>query len=963
MSEIVERLLAGGSGANSPVSYVIFFVFIGFLIGAALRGIRGRIKIPYTPVLLVLGLLVGLFLNSLGFLGTMGKFISGIEPTGILLIFIPILIFESSFNADWHVFKHSKYQIVLLAGPGLAISFALIAVTMKVILRYTDEEMSWSSALMFGSILAITDPVSIITLLKEVGAPHYFSTIIEGESLLNDGSGIAFFAIFSNLATGKEINVGLGIAAFLFYCIGGIAIGVVFGFIASLWQERINKDAVLSITIVFCACYLLFWIAESFKLSFNSEFKIGVSGTVGLCIFGLYMAANGRTVIPTRVEHPLHAVVSWAQYASETLIFLFCGILVGQILSQKNTTIEAADWGKLIAFFVMLNIIRMIGVGVLSPLLNRLGYKLNLKELFVLSYAGMRGAFSLVLALSVDVDTESFSQRTRELVLLYTAGSTLLTISVNGMTIGPIIRKIRMIKKFPAKSNIFKAFVKEMDELGNQTYQKLREENPGIVCDWDIVKGMTCITNQIKKKPTMTTLPSEAILPSKRYSSYVVNDQELKTEARFRLLQMFKQLIWEKYKDAGLSGQGANVLERAVNISLDDPSKPIRIFDFLHDYFMKPKTLEIFSKLSRVPIIGTYFKKSMATHMILIYEVNACISEITEELKFYADNMPVKTGLTKTVFKEFTDLKETADSYQNKLGDRFSGIIKYIMTKHCVTKILIAQKKLIEERYKTGEIEHHEHDELIALIDKKMRRLHLLIQVKWEPPSFLSLLTGFPLFNLLSQEELDQILETSKLVRFSKGQFIFEEGKQFDGIYLIRSGEVEILSQNNHYKKGSGHIISLFNLVMPDNISKMTCIASNSVETHKLDLNLLRKIMQQNHEFEEKVYKGAFNLLRFMKPELASTLIHLSETSAKALMSEARLVRFSKEQKIPLQNGGFVLKGQVQRKEKVYSEYNAIPKGINQVLALTEGLLFQFNISELTRRQSSVMFAVEKLID
>jgi len=961
MLEITSRILSGGP--HTGISYVIFFVFIGLLIGAALRGIRGRIKLPYTPVLLVLGFLVGFFLDSLGFFGSTGRFVTGIEPAGILLVFLPILMFESAFNADWHVFKHSKYQILLLAGPGLAITFLLSAGTMKWILGYTDEELSWSAALMFGAIIAVTDPVAVVALLKEVGAPHYFSTIIEGESLLNDGSGIAFFAIFSNIAAGNDVSIGLGVAAFIYICVGGTLIGVVFGFFASLWQERINKDAVLSITIVFCAGYLLFWVTESFKLSFNSGFSVAVSGTVGLCIFGLYMAAGSRTVIPTRVEHPLHAVVSWAAYASETLIFLLTGIIVGQILTEKNSTIEASDWGKLIAFFVMLNIIRMIGVAILSPILNRLGYKLNLKEMFVLSYTGIRGSLDLVLALSVDVDEEHFSQRTRELVLLYTAGIVMLTIIVNGLTIGPIIRKIKMIKKFPAKSNVFKAFVKEMNDLGTQTYQQLREENPGIVCDWTVVQGMTNITSQIRRRPSMASLPSEAILPTKRYSSYIVNDQELKTEARFRLLKMFKQLLWEKYKEARLQGHGANVLERAVDVSLDDPSTPIKIFEYLHGYFMKPKTLEYFTKWARIPVIGNYFKKQLASHMVLIYEINASISEITEELKFYAENMPIKEGITKIIFKEFTELKETADSYQNKLGDRFSGIMKYIMTKHCVTKVLTAQKKLIEERYKTGEIEEKEYDELISLIDKKIRRLHVLIEVKWEPPTFLSLLMGFPLFNLLSHDQLNRILDSSTLVKFSKGAFLYEEGKEFDGVYLIRSGEVEILCQNNHYKKGMGHILSLFNLVMFDNVSKMTAIASHSVQAHKINLNLLREMMQQNKEFEERVYKGAFNLLRFMKPEAASTLIHLSESSAKALMNEARLVTFNKDQKINLQNGGFVLKGSVQRKEKVYSEYCAIPKGLNNVVGETEGLLLQFHISEITRRQSSVMFAVEKLID
>ena len=108
-----------------------------------------------------------------------------------MYVFIPVLIFESAYNCNWYVFKKAFINIVLLAGPGVLIGAAMIAFTLKLILGY--DELTWPMVLMMGSILSATDPVAVVALLKELGASVSLNTLIEGESLLNDGVAMVFY--------------------------------------------------------------------------------------------------------------------------------------------------------------------------------------------------------------------------------------------------------------------------------------------------------------------------------------------------------------------------------------------------------------------------------------------------------------------------------------------------------------------------------------------------------------------------------------------------------------------------------------------------------------------------------------------------------------------------------------------------------------------------------------------------
>ena len=121
------------------------------------------------------------------------------------MIFIPTIIFESAFNADPFILKNEIYQVLILAVIGVAMGAVMLAVSFNYILGYSTE-LPFSAAMTFGSIVCATDPVAVVALLKELGTPVKFNLLLEGESLLNDGTAMVFYIIFSAIYKAEGVT-------------------------------------------------------------------------------------------------------------------------------------------------------------------------------------------------------------------------------------------------------------------------------------------------------------------------------------------------------------------------------------------------------------------------------------------------------------------------------------------------------------------------------------------------------------------------------------------------------------------------------------------------------------------------------------------------------------------------------------------------------------------------------------
>lgn len=257
------------------------------------------------------------------------------------------------------------------------------------------EEFSWTHALLFGSIISATDPVAVVALLKELGASKRLSTLIEGESLLNDGTAMVVFLVIQDIAHGEEMGIGQIVLKFCRLSILGPILGVIFGMILSGILSRIHNNAVLEVNSTIFASYLLFYVAESTVVK--------VSGILAIVSLGLYMTNTGKTRISAGSEHAVHHVWSYIGFMAETIIFILSGVIMGR-RAVLDSRITGLDYGLLFGTYIGVHIIRFSCILAFWPLMKKIGYGMTFKQLILCSYAGLRGAVGLSLALLVSVD-------------------------------------------------------------------------------------------------------------------------------------------------------------------------------------------------------------------------------------------------------------------------------------------------------------------------------------------------------------------------------------------------------------------------------------------------------------------------------------------------------------------------------------------------------------------------------
>lgn len=169
---------------------------------------------------------------------------------------------------------------------------------MKLILGYGGE-FSWAECLSFASIISATDPVAVVALLKELGTSKKFNVLLEGESLLNDGTAAVFYIIFSSIYKGLSASPAMVLIYFIRLFFGGILVGAIVCLVVVFQLKRIIKDDIKTLAYTFIGCYFSFFI---------SEFYLGVSGIISIVTLGVLMGIYGKTNMHPSSEAAIHSV-------------------------------------------------------------------------------------------------------------------------------------------------------------------------------------------------------------------------------------------------------------------------------------------------------------------------------------------------------------------------------------------------------------------------------------------------------------------------------------------------------------------------------------------------------------------------------------------------------------------------------------------------------------------------------
>lgn len=388
-----------------------------FVIATAVAILARRVKIPYTVALVTAGL-------TIGATGLMTP--PHLTKELLYAVFLPGLIFEAAYALEYRRFVQNKWTIISLALPGLLVAISLTALLVQPALSrfHLVEGFGIMHALVFASVIAATDPIAVVGLFKSLGAPHRLRVLVEGESLLNDGTAAVLFLLVLDVATGGAFSVPTATLAFVRTVGLGLMVGAAVGLLATFVIQKID-DPMIEITVTTIAAYGSFVAAEHFHLS-------GVIATVTagmLC--GNYASRTGMSAT-TRVA--VGTFWEYLAFALNSIVFLLIGF-------EVHVSDLIAAYKPVLIAYLAVTIGRAAVIHGVGLLLKRSRERVPTSWLHVLTWGGLRGGLSMVLVLGLPKGMAH-----RDLIITMTFGVVILSILVQGTTMAPLLRRLGLIE-------------------------------------------------------------------------------------------------------------------------------------------------------------------------------------------------------------------------------------------------------------------------------------------------------------------------------------------------------------------------------------------------------------------------------------------------------------------------------------------------------------------------------------
>ncbi|HTJ21965.1 MAG TPA: sodium:proton antiporter, partial [Gemmatimonadaceae bacterium] len=385
-------------------------IIVLLLVAAAVALVAPRARVPYTVALVVAGLLLAV--------------VPIVHPPPLtkellFAVFLPGLLFEASVQLEADEFWRNRVVIFSLALPAVVISTVIVAVGLVLLLPLIGLSFGWESAFVFATLIAATDPIAVVALVRTLGAPTRLAVLIEGESLLNDGTAAVSFTTAVAVVLGGQPKVATLAFGFAYAIVIAILLGGAIGMVTRKLLAWID-DAMVLITVTTAAAYGSFLIAETMH----------ASGVIAAVTAGLLSGTEAaKRAIAPESRTVLRAFWDYVAFALNSIVFLLIGFQAG-----VSTLLSA--WPMIVIAFVVVTLTRIavtyLVVGTVAK-----------AETFprrwtpVLAWGGLRGSLAMVLALSLPAEMVQ-----RDAIVSMTIGVVVLSILIQGMTVRPLLRRL-----------------------------------------------------------------------------------------------------------------------------------------------------------------------------------------------------------------------------------------------------------------------------------------------------------------------------------------------------------------------------------------------------------------------------------------------------------------------------------------------------------------------------------------
>jgi Na+/H+ antiporter len=414
--------------SGTPLHEAQLILLLLLLFVAVFAALAQKLQTPYPIVLVIAGLLLG--------------FVPGIpritlEPDIIFLVVLPPLLYAGAWTTSWRDFSHNLVSISMLAFGLVGFTVAGVAIGVPLLFSGFD----WRIGFVLGAVVATTDAIAATSIAKKIGLPKRIVDVLEGESLINDATGLLAleFAV-AMVVHGQNPTAGAGALRLLYLTLAGIACGLILGGITEWFERRIDNGPI-EIALSILVPYVAYLTGEA----------VHASGVLAVIAAGLYLSPKSSEFFSPGVRLQAQAVWDSLTFILNGFVFVLIGLQLPFVLAG----VKEFNFGHLIAygavFSAFLIVLRLVwtfpgayfSYFVRTRLLHQNEMRPGVRQIFVVGWTGMRGVIALAAAISLPGildDGTPFPHR--DLIVFLTFSVILVTLVFQGLTLPPLIRAL-----------------------------------------------------------------------------------------------------------------------------------------------------------------------------------------------------------------------------------------------------------------------------------------------------------------------------------------------------------------------------------------------------------------------------------------------------------------------------------------------------------------------------------------
>jgi len=771
---------------NSEVATIVTAIVTLMLIAAAILALTKRIKLPFSIVLVLVGIMLSLLAEQQPELARLLAKVD-ISPDLILYVFLPTLIFESAFNLDARQLKHDLWPVLLLAVPGLIISTILIG-----LIVHWSTSIPLSAALLLGAILSATDPVAVVALFKKMGAPARLTTLIEGESLFNDASAIVVSRLLIGVTLAGTLSWDMlahGLSDFFILFIGGFLIGWLLGVLTGYLLAAVESDPFIEITLTTVLAYVSFLMAEEL---FHTS---GVMATVAA---GLVMSSWGRMKVSPSVRNYLEHFWEYLAFIANALIFLLVGLKVE--LSAVWASIDLLLW-----VILAMSLARAAITYGLMPLLNRLPDADPVYRPYqhIIFWGGLRGAVALALVLSLP--ESAYNQTFIALVM----GVVIFTLLVQGLSIRTLMRWLGLGQNTVTDRLVQLEVSIDGKLQARQRVQKLADS--GVFSNKVTLRLHSECDQQIEDlRNSFETISQDEL--SKEQQLNMLYLRAL-TEERNKYVEMFNK---------GHLSEGA-FREQLLVIALQiDAIRYHGKFQRVHSHAWRRRIEHgLYYCMNKLPLLNKVGQRLKLARIGRDYEITwghyIASDYVLQRIAHINEIESMQAEVLKEVRSKYAKWHKQATEQLDLFAEQFPEFVAATQERMCRRLAINAEDENTTRQQQYGTLSGNLADEMHTELLHRLRALRGLevAKLKTDPEQ---LLRQTALFRDLPDKDLKLVAACMILNIFSPGDMIINQGDSGSSLFLIARGVVRVT------RKHHGHSRKLATLMAGDVLGEMALL-------------------------------------------------------------------------------------------------------------------------------------------